>query len=563
MSPTNIHGEEYRIGKIFSDDFVFRIPDYQRPYVWTIEQAGELLDDLLSFIGGDDQKVKEINPYFLGSIVLIKGDAPDAEVVDGQQRLITLTILYAALRELAPPEFGKGLTNRLYEEADPVEGTTNHYRLTLREDDAEFFKNYVQDKDGLKALEDQKAVLKQTSPHSQKNILDNALYFLERLRDIPEAQRERLAQSINLRCFLVVVSTPNIESAYRIFAVLNDRGLPLTYPDILKSEILGSIPEGTLRGEYAKKWVAEEEQLGREPFQNLFSHIRMVHRKTKVRNVLTEFREYIRPDQYPQSFIDDTLLPMANAFGDIRNASYESTTNSDEINELLRWLRQIDNADWIPPAILYMKLYRYQPERLLPFFRDLERLAAGLMILRTYVNRRIERYGRVLWAIEKEEDLCSETSPLQLTKEERQKVVEELSGNIYALGKVCTFTLLRVDSELSDGSATYKYPIISIEHVLPQNPPKGSEWLEWFPNEEERINSTHRLGNLVLLSRRTNRKAQNFDFEKKKQVYFRSQDGASPSILTSQVLDHEVWTPETIEWRQAKLVNTLKKVWRL
>ena len=139
MSPVNIHGAEYAIRKVFSDDFVFTIPRYQRPYAWTTDEAGELLEDLIAFLGDGTGPVDEVNPYFLGSIVLIKGLAPDAEVVDGQQRLTTLTILLAALRTLVPPKYANSLTNFLYEEHDPIVGTPNRYRLTLRPRDALFF----------------------------------------------------------------------------------------------------------------------------------------------------------------------------------------------------------------------------------------------------------------------------------------------------------------------------------------------------------------------------------------------------------------------------------------
>ncbi len=93
MSTVKIQATEYSISKVFSNDFVFTIPLYQRPYAWTTEQAGELLEDLITALGDGNKTIDEINPYFLGSIVLIKGDKPDAQVVDGQQRLTTLTIL--------------------------------------------------------------------------------------------------------------------------------------------------------------------------------------------------------------------------------------------------------------------------------------------------------------------------------------------------------------------------------------------------------------------------------------------------------------------------------------
>jgi uncharacterized protein with ParB-like and HNH nuclease domain len=116
---SKISGHEAPVGKIFSDDFVFTIPSYQRPYSWEKEQAGELLDDLLQALGVVKVPIEELNPYFLGSIVLIKGDAPHSEVVDGQQRLTTLVILFRqALRRVAF-ELSRQITQQFSSAAPP------------------------------------------------------------------------------------------------------------------------------------------------------------------------------------------------------------------------------------------------------------------------------------------------------------------------------------------------------------------------------------------------------------------------------------------------------------
>lgn len=90
------------IREIFEGSYQFEIPDYQRPYAWTTEQATELFDDLYSAM--QDTRVSGASSqYFLGSIVLIKNDRePKSSVVDGQQRLSTLTMLFAVLRTVMP-----------------------------------------------------------------------------------------------------------------------------------------------------------------------------------------------------------------------------------------------------------------------------------------------------------------------------------------------------------------------------------------------------------------------------------------------------------------------------
>ncbi|MBU0965689.1 MAG: DUF262 domain-containing HNH endonuclease family protein [Proteobacteria bacterium] len=559
--PVNIHATEKPLHKIFSDDYSFSIPSYQRPYAWTTEQVSELFTDLLSFLGNDSKDIDEINPYFLGSIVLIKKDgAPDSDVVDGQQRLTTLTILLSVMRTAINGKIASGLTKYLYEEGDDIVGRPNHYRLKLRERDELFFQENIQHEDGIDALfQFDNSQLSDT----EKNIQNNAKYFKTALDSLSEVRRTRLLQYLMRRCYLVVVSTPDLDSAYRIFSVLNARGLDLGLTDLLKSSIIGALPE-KLRKKYTDIWEDEEEDLGRDAFQDLFAHIRMIFRKSKLRETaLNEFQKYVLPLQEPQKFIDSVVKPYSDALEIIKAESYQSDKGAEAINSLFKWLNQIDNFDWIPPAILFLSQNQHSPDKLKEFFSSLERLAAGMMIIRTDINYRIDRYGRILTAIENGDDFYADDSPLQLTKEEQVSIVRTLHGELYEMKRIRKFVLLRLDSALSQGEATYDYPVISVEHVLPQNPPAGSKWLEWFPDEDKRRQYVHRIGNMALLSRRKNSEAQNFEFEKKKQKYFAMDKGVSPFALTTQVLQKTEWTPEIVEERETELVKCLRKLWRL
>src|SRR5579862_540428 len=120
-----IEASEKPLQKVFCSDYDFVIPLYQRPYAWTTKEAGELLADLTDNMGPVGTPIEDVNPYFLGSVVLVKGERPHAEVVDGQQRLTTLTILFSTLRPLLTQEEADGLTALLYETANPILGTTN------------------------------------------------------------------------------------------------------------------------------------------------------------------------------------------------------------------------------------------------------------------------------------------------------------------------------------------------------------------------------------------------------------------------------------------------------
>src|SRR5207249_609929 len=88
--------------------------------------------------------VEELNPYFLGSIVLIKGDSPNSQVIDGQQRLTTLTLLLASLRVLVPDDFAHDINSHLSQPARPLMGIPARFRLELRPQDKDFFRRHVQ-----------------------------------------------------------------------------------------------------------------------------------------------------------------------------------------------------------------------------------------------------------------------------------------------------------------------------------------------------------------------------------------------------------------------------------
>jgi hypothetical protein len=560
MPGTRIQAAERRVGDIFSNEYRFRIPRYQRPYAWTTDQAGEMLDDLLA-AARCEHKLENSDPYFLGSIVLVKEEGyPKAEVVDGQQRLTTLTVLLSVLRTFMPQDFVAAIELRLYQQGDPIAGVVDQPRLALRDKDQPFFEKEILHKDGIAKL-DETATASLTD--SQRNLIANARLFRDRLTALSDEERRRLVMFVDRYTYLVVVATQDFDSAYRIFTVLNERGLNLTHTDILKSEIIGGIPDN-FQDAYTATWESEEEDLGRQDFADLFTHIRMVYSRTKARGaILKEFREAVLkkvPD--PREFINQVLVPYSNAFEAVSRSAYQAEQGADAVNDVLRSLNLLDNVDWIPPAISFFTRHDGDPDAILVFIRDLDRLAASMHVRRLDVTQRIERYGRVLASIEQRRDLTDPASPLQLDNREKTNTLEMLNGEIYTVLRLRLYVMLRLDSTLSSGGANYDYPTITLEHVLPQNPKPNSSWRKHF-TDDERTYWVHRLANLVLLTRKKNAEASNREFEEKKRGYFTGRSGTSSFAVTTQVLNQPEWTPDVLRLRQAKILAHLRELWRL
>lgn len=555
----SLSAHEYPVSKIFCDDYLFQIPSYQRPYSWTTEQASELVMDLQEYIKGKKGEIESLNPYFLGSIVLIKGDKADSEVIDGQQRLTTLTILFSVLRHLVEDtDIKNEITKYLGQKGSKLLKTKDTFRILLRPRDREFFQKNIQHVDGIEALFSSKDELKD----SPLNIKQNAKCIYDILKSETQDELFRLTQFVLIGCYLVVVATPDIDSAYRIFSVMNDRGLDLTATDILKSNIIGGIPDSEKQN-YTDKWEDIEESIGRDSFSDLFSHIRMIYRRSKPQGTLVkEFNEHVKPRENPEQFINDILIPFSEAYTNIINENFASEEKAESINAALGWLNRIDNSDWVPPAIEYLSLNRSHPERILSFLKKLERLASCMMIFRGNINYRIKRYSELLTWVRSGKDVLSSDSPIHLTHDEIDDTLSALNGNVYESTRTRLMILLRLDSILSDSSAKYNHKVITVEHVLPQNPEESSEWVAWIPDEEKRRSLVHRLGNLALLSRAKNSSAKNYELDKKKKSYFMVK-GVSPFALTTQVLSKDEWTEDVILERQSEYMEKLTQEWDL
>ena len=312
----NIKAQEKSLNSILNGDYIFSVPSYQRPYSWTKDNAAELFDDLFDAY---QNKTSEDDSYFLGSLVLKKDPyKPNSDIIDGQQRLTTITILLAILRDqlastkedqpaspterdqLASPKADQGdskkenekykkyaedinkricLTDDVFNRSEE-ESPENKYILTIRKTDEEFF---------CEQIKQQGATLTVKSPSELTDaivrIIENRNILRENIFNLTEEEKTEFATFILKNCYFVVVETPNEESAFRIFSVLNARGLSLTVADLLKAELISSIPDDKQK-ESTDSWEGYEEDLGRSDFTNLFSYIRMIYAKNKLRKTL-------------------------------------------------------------------------------------------------------------------------------------------------------------------------------------------------------------------------------------------------------------------------------------
>lgn len=553
-----IEASEKKLVEVFSDNYNFSIPPYQRPYAWDTEQAGELLDDL---------REARTNPeetdsfYFLGSIVLVKNRAdPTARIVDGQQRLTTLTILLSVIRDLSKKSKSKSeIATYIKQEAKRFAGLPEILRLKLRERDQSFFEHNIQTDGATLKLEKSEDL-----EGSRARIVENAILFRDQLSNLTEDERDILLKFILTNCFIVVVSVPTDSAARRIFTVLNARGLDLSATDILKADLLERAGQD-LEVEMADRWEVIETDLDRDKFVDLFTYIRMIFERDKPRSALDEgFPKCVQPFQEnPKIFIQEILEPYSKSFTLLFDDSTLKNKFGANTLSLVRSLRRLDNKDWVP-ALLF-NLHRCKAVRdtdISRFVAQLERLAYYLFVTRSNINARIARYVSVLDHIDPRAGKSNDLTGLDLKKEEVFDFLDALNGQIYSrTSRVVKPLLLRLDFSLSsDASAMYDYPTITVEHVMPQTLQDEGQWDLWFEDRTVHKYWLHRLANLVLLSHRKNVKASNYDLDRKKNEYFFKND-TCPFLLTSQIRSTNRWDPNYLQERQIDLLRTLACSW--
>jgi len=562
--PSQFAAQTMPLGQLFASLHTIQTPPYQRSFAWEQEDATKLLEDLTTALDADGG---EIDEYFLGTMLFIEVERVAKrlttlpfsrqprvlEVVDGLQRLTTLTILFCVIRDLDDLH-GKP-NERLPTAIGAGRGANARHRLALREPDETFFHAHVRQPGATRA----EALDAELSP-AQARILEVRDHLLQCVQDLDAAQRQRLTDFLLDKCHVVVVSTTGLDRAHRMFMVLNDSGKPLDRHDILKADLLGGVPTAAMESATAT-WDDAKSRLGKQ-FDSLFSHIRIIHGRSSL-HVISGVRGIAAEVGGGQAFIERILHPAARVFDDILRARHSASVHSHRISALLTylgWLR--GHSDWVPPVLLWWLGRGKDPAELAWFLGALDRLAYGLRILGHGTKRRASRFGAVVHAIRSGRDLKGAASPLNLAREELRTIHHNLRDLHARSAPMAKLVLLRLNDHLAGSQQIGPFDDLSVEHLLPRKPGINSPWRECFPDPGERDRHTESLGNLVLVTKAQNDKAGNLDFARKKDVLFNA--AGAPSLpVNAYVRQQSEWKAQQIREREAELLRNLDRLWNI
>ena len=400
--------------QLLAEPSIFRVPDYQRSYSWTTKEAGQLIDDVVIACSSVQDVAEPEEGYFLGAVLLMELGASEKteaaaaglqpfDIVDGQQRLITLTILLAVLRDLAQDRelHLDGLITPLIQTGrdDP----SSRYRVMPRGQEGEFLATYVLAAGA--ALEMPEA---DRLTEGQARILAVREHLAEALFNLENEELVRLTRFLCTACHFAVVITRTLDRAHRIFSVLNERGRPLARNDILKAQILGAVAPVD-RSSASARWAALEGSL-QGGFEELFSHIRAIE-GPRGGTIISGIGSVVGQAGGPLPFFSDVLEPYARILGTIRAADIKAGDLSPEINRYLCYLAWFGSAEWAPALMAYWRSVDGDPVRLSAFLKRYDRLAFGLRFLGIGADKRLARHTALLNRIRERTDLDATDCP--------------------------------------------------------------------------------------------------------------------------------------------------------
>lgn len=533
---TEIKCEKKVIREIFN--MWYCIPDYQRAYVWDTDQVRDLLDDTISAY----RENKEAQ-YFLGSMVLKINEKSENnvsyteyELLDGQQRITTVFLILACMRDMLTdyPQYQNSLAGFVYQAEDAILQQPERMRIifNIRSDVRDFVNEHIKPLHGTcdSALLKDKMQAKDVNI-SIRNMANAMLVAHEFLEENKSEIIGYLSYFLN-KVLMIYVATEELQDAFQLFTVLNNRGVKLSSSDILKAENLKELSAAD-RTSWATRWEEMETYFG-EDFDKFLSHIRTILvKKKQTTTLLKEFDEFVYSNQeydrtqkkyVPRTPIlrrgKDTfelLYSYYHTYQEVFDTDHSVVTGDYEITNYLKLMETGFGADyWIAPVLDYYRKYRRRG--FVAFLKALDRKLSADWITAATPTVRMENVNAILREIEASQDSAAllQSKTFTINKSDFERVI---NGDIYGRS-FAKYLLLKLDL-IYRGSSTPMIPqaIASIEHILPRNPSADSQWVKDF-SAAEREEWTNKLGNLVLISRRKNTSQGNRDYVEKKEKYF-------------------------------------------
>jgi hypothetical protein len=560
MSMQNFPATNMTLRQLLGNGLVYRVPMFQRDYSWTQDEWEELWQDINNVTEGHEKA------HYMGYLVLQTQDQKEFNIIDGQQRLVTLSILVlSALSVLERLTHLDDDNARRAEQLrsifigylDPVT-LVSRPKLTLNRNDDGFYRD--------KLVTFQKLSYKGLTT-SEKLLADCFQWFAKKIAEDPKISHSgsgiaNFLINISDSLFFTAITVADELNAFKVFETLNARGVRLSPTDLLKNYLFSVVyRENThpaemndlerrwnrivsdLEGEsfsgFLRTYWNSREQLVRESalFKTLRSH---VSNRGAVFLLLRDLEFDI--DQY------------------IALNEPENSTWDDNQRQFIRELSMFSVKQ--PWSLLLAVIRKFDPQQVAEVLRAISIVSFRYNVIGNLSSGEQERiYNDIARRVNSGEftsprEVILGLSPMYPKDESfrtafAEKILDTKTGRNKRIARYILFTLEKHKTGLSFDQDDPKY---TLEHILPENP--GEDWA-W--SDRNRDQGTYRLGNFTLLEASINRNLGNQGFVAKKTGY--SQSGFS---LTQAIAEHNAeWSYERLAERQRQMAKLAQAIWHL
>lgn len=541
----------------------YRVPPYQRDYSWNEEQWEDLWNDIVEL----RQQPRE--RHYMGALVVEAVSDRDFQVIDGQQRLATLSIFaLAVISELqdmaergtdtAPnTERAEGLRARFIGDKDPA-SLVESSRLSLNDTDDDFFQEYL--------VQLRQPLSPRRLPKSNQLLWRCYSYFKNQLAANPELLRDGrtlasvLSETVARQLLFILITVDDALNAYTVFETLNARGLELTTTDLLKNHLFSRVRVPADLDSLQRRWRPLLERVGQNRFPEFLRyHLLCELPKVRGRRLFKVLRQ--RAKDAPEVFqLVESLESRAELFAAVLDPNHEYWAEQPAARPYVRELNLLRAKQMMP--MLFAAWEALPRDQFVSVLRIATVISFRYMISELNANALEPAYHRAAKAIldgkaTKPRGVFRSLREIYVNDERMKRDFGQRA--LVARGgrkKLVKHILARLEGDASGRDCDPETDPGTIEHILPEAP--TDVWMELF-DEETVDGMISRLGNLTLLEASKNREIQNAPYTEKVGVFADSAYSLTQAVVA---IAPEEWTPGLIEERQRQLAERAVHLWR-
>ncbi|EJV0519450.1 DUF262 domain-containing protein [Campylobacter lari] len=554
MGNSFLNTETLTLNDLFGKDRTYSVPKYQRNYSWSEDQWEDLWCDI-------EDLEKSNYPHFMGSIVLQETkDTKNIDIIDGQQRLTTLSIFMSAIifyiddlvkkdKNKTDNEKRREIFNKKYLGYESSTTLKIVPKLTLNNTNNNFFTTYIinqniPDKPTLTDADNSNCLLYKAFNFFQKKIKEK----------FQEEDGKKIAEYVEMigeQLKFIVIIVQNELDAYVLFQTLNARGVELTAADLLKNYFLNLLKnESKILNQANLMWENINNKISTEKIPDFLRSVINSQTDLVTKNRLfKEVKKNIKTSKEAFDFISK-LHNLSSLYLALQNSNHNSWNDFSEqdvkhyidILELLRFKSSL-------PLLLIAKEKTTNDKDFTKILRACAILSIRYSISKTRTNKLESNYNKIACNIfhDKYKNTKEIIDALKLIDIDDNDF--EKSFSIYSKkatsgndAKIVKFLLTNIERHLSGGICDEQ--TATIEHILPSS-----------SNDEK----AHKLGNYILLEKKYNQKLKDKKFEEKISIYKES-NFKLPKYIAE---NFKTWNAKSIDQYQNFLAKQALALWKI